>query len=96
MRQAVQVGPDKRDRIPAVVHVDGSCRAQTVTPENNLRFRKVLEAFHALTDVPVLLNTSFNVKGQPIVNTPEQAIQCFRSTQIDCLAIGDLFVEKRD
>lgn len=96
MLQAVQVVPDKRDRIPAVVHVDGSCRAQTVTPENNLRFRKVLEAFHALTDVPVLLNTSFNVKGQPIVNTPEQAIQCFRSTQIDCLAIGDLFVEKRD
>ena len=91
---ACQVRPDKHDAIPAVVHVDGSCRVQTVRPETNQRFYALLKAFYAETDCPVLLNTSFNVKGQPIVNTPAEAIACFRSTNIDVLVVGDFYVEK--
>lgn len=94
MLMAVQVRPDKRDVIPAVVHVDGSCRAQTVKPENNRRFYELIKAFKQRTGVPVVLNTSFNVKGQPIVNTPQQAIDSFLSTNIDCLVVGDFFTEK--
>jgi carbamoyltransferase len=80
--------------IPATVHVDDSCRVQTVKLENNKRFFKLLSAFYAQTGCPALLNTSFNVKGQPIVNTPLQAIDCYLSTNIDCLVMGDYFVEK--
>ncbi len=94
MLMAIDVASDKKDKIPAVVHVDGSCRVQTVNRQNNPRFRALLEAFYERTGCPVLLNTSFNVKGQPIVNTPDQAIDCFKSTNIDCLAIGDFWVEK--
>lgn len=94
MLMAIDVSPEKKEEIPAVVHVDGSCRVQTVKRENNPRFRALLEAFYERTGCPVLLNTSFNVKGQPIVNTPAQAIDCFKSTNIDCLAIGDFWVEK--
>jgi len=83
-----------REKIPATVHVDNTCRAQTVRPENNERFYQLLFAFYKETNCPVLLNTSFNVKGQPIVNTPLQAIDCYLSTNIDCLVIGDFFVEK--
>ncbi len=91
---ACQVQPDRRGEIPAVVHVDDSCRVQTVRPEINRRFYSLLKAFHAETGCPVLLNTSFNVKGQPIVNTPAEAIDCFRSTNIDVLVVGDFYVEK--
>jgi len=91
---ACHVQPDKKDVIPAVVHVDNTCRVQTVGEDNNLRFRKLLEAFYKETGVPVLLNTSFNVKGQPIVNTPDEAIQCFQSTAIDNLVVGDYILFK--
>ena len=91
---ACQVRPEKRDAIPAVVHVDGSCRVQTVSPNTNARFYRLLKAFHAETGCPVLLNTSFNVKGQPIINTPAEAIDCFCSTNIDVLVMGDLYIEK--
>ncbi|EIM77271.1 carbamoyl transferase [Nitritalea halalkaliphila LW7] len=91
---ACKVQPDKKELIPAVVHVDNTCRVQTVGEENNPRFRKLLEAFQAETDVPVLMNTSFNVKGQPIVNTPEEAIKCFQNTAIDHLIVGDYLLSK--
>ena len=96
MLMAVRVRPDKLDAIPATVHVDGSCRVQTVGESNNPRFRKLLEAFRNRTGVPVVLNTSFNIRGEPIVNTPEQAIACFQSTNIDVLAVGDCLVEKTE
>jgi len=83
-----------KKEIPATVHVDGSCRVQTVRRENNGRFFELLSAFYLRTGCPVLLNTSFNVKGQPIVNTPLQAVDCYLSTNIDCLVINDWFVEK--
>ena len=91
---ACQATEKANKEIPATVHVDNSCRVQTVKPENNARFYQLLSAFFENTGCPVLLNTSFNVKGQPIVNTPGQAIDCYLSTQIDCLVIGSFFVEK--
>ena len=91
---AVTVKSDKISKIPAVVHVDNSARVQTVDNLNNPKFRKLLEAFYDETGCPVLLNTSFNVKGQPIVNSPNDAIDCFLSTNIDVLAIGDFIIEK--
>jgi len=94
MLMAVKVASGKKDVIPAVVHIDDSCRVQTVKYENNQRFWKLLKSFHEITGIPVILNTSFNVKGQPIVNTAEHAIQCYKSTGIDCLVVGDYFVEK--
>lgn len=91
---ACLVQPEKKDAIPATVHVDESCRVQSVGPENNERFYRLLKAFYDLTGCPVLLNTSFNVKGQPIINTPAQAIECFRTKQLDVLVMGDFFLEK--
>ncbi|PID60300.1 carbamoyl transferase [candidate division KSB3 bacterium] len=91
---ACLVQPDKKDEIPATVHVDDSCRAQSVGPENNERFYKLLKAFKEQTGCPVLLNTSFNVKGQPIINTPEQAIECFRTHALDVLVLDDFLLEK--
>lgn len=77
--------------IPAVVHVDGSARVQTVDGQSNPKFRRLLQAFARLTGVPVLLNTSFNVR-EPIVCTPEDAIRCFRRTDVDWLVLGNLLI----
>ena len=78
-----------RYKIPAVVHVDGSARVQTVSEVDNPRLHRVLLAFHSLTGIPVLLNTSFNRAGEPIVCTPDDAIGCFMRSGIDALVIGD-------
>ncbi|HAT63038.1 MAG TPA: carbamoyl transferase, partial [Flavobacteriaceae bacterium] len=94
MLMAVQVRPEKRDSIPAVIHVDGSARVQTVSSENNRKFRALLELFYGKTGCPVLLNTSFNVKGQPIVNDIHDAVQCYLRTNIDVLVAGDFMVVK--
>ena len=91
---AVNVKKDKISEIPAVVHVDNTARVQTVSKNNNQKFRTLIEEFFKITDVPVLLNTSFNVKGQPIVNDPRDAIDCFLSTNIDVLAIGSFLLSK--
>lgn len=91
----VPVREDKRGKIPSVTHVDGSARVQTVRRDDNPRFHEVLRAFHEMTGVPVIMNTSFNVKGEPIVMTPLDAIRCFLGTQIDLLVLDDLIVEKR-
>ncbi len=91
---AKNVRPEWRDKIPAIVHVDGTARVQTVRRETNERLYRLLKEFEALTGVPVLLNTSFNVKGEPIVETPLDAVRCFLSTGIDHLAIHDLLLAK--
>lgn len=88
------VHEDKRSIIPSTTHVDGTGRIQTVTREGNAVFYELIEAFRKLTGVPVVLNTSFNIKGEPIVESPEDAIRCFLGTQIDCLAIDDYLVLK--
>lgn len=83
-----------RSSIPAVTHIDNSARVQTVHPETNPRLHALLEAFHALTDCPVLVNTSFNVRGEPIVCNPEDAFRTFMGTDLDALVIGNLMLEK--
>lgn len=91
---AKRVRPEWRGRIPAVVHVDGTARVQTVRKETNERLHRLLTEFEALTGVPVLINTSFNVKGEPIVETPRDAVECFLSTGIDHLVLHDTIVGK--
>lgn len=88
------VAEDKRDVIPAVTHVDGTARVQTVNPERNPGFYDVIRNFGDATGVPVLLNTSFNVAGEPIVETPEDAIRCFLGTNIDALLLEDVLLVK--
>ena len=89
-----RVKDEKAEQVAAAIHIDNTARVQTVKPENNIRFRKLLEAFYKKTNCPVLLNTSFNIKGQPIVNSPDEAIDCFLGTNIDVLTIGDFILEK--
>ena len=89
------VRPEWRDRIPAVVHVDGTARVQTVRQEHNPRLYRLLKEFEAITGVPVLLNTSFNIKGEPIVETPEDAIKCFLGTGMDFLVVNDTLLAKK-
>lgn len=83
-----------RSAIPAVTHVDYSARVQTVRREDNPAYYDLLAAFERLTGCPVLVNTSFNVRGEPIVCTPEQAYACFMRTEMDCLVLGDYVLEK--
>ncbi|MCB9729741.1 MAG: hypothetical protein H6744_05555 [Deltaproteobacteria bacterium] len=80
--------------LPAVTHVDGSARVQTVDAERNPRFRGLLERFEALTGTPALVNTSFNIRGEPIVHSPEDALRCFLHTDMDALVIGDFLLLK--
>jgi carbamoyltransferase len=85
-----------RSDIPAVTHVDYSARLQTVHRETNPRYHALISAFKAITGCPVLVNTSFNVRGEPIVCTPEDAFRCFMGTGLDVLAIGNCFLRKQD
>ena len=94
MLLAKSVVPEWRDKIPAIVHVDGTARVQTVRRDHNERLFLLLKAFEELTGVPVLLNTSFNIRGEPIVETPADAMKCFLSTGIDYLAINDMLIAK--
>lgn len=94
MLLAKNVYPAWRDRIPAIVHVDGTARVQTVSRESNERLYDLLKAFDKLTGVPVLINTSFNVKGEPIVEKPRDAMECFLTTGIDCLVMHERIITK--
>src|SRR5262249_54862213 len=85
-----------RSEIPAVTHVDYSARIQTVHRETNARYHALLSRFKALTGCPVLVNTSFNVRGEPIVCTPEDAFRCFMGSEIDLLVIGNCMLLKED
>jgi carbamoyltransferase len=85
-----------RSNIPAVTHVDYSARIQTVHQETNPRFHAVISRFKALTGCPVVVNTSFNVRGEPIVCTPEDAFRCFMGTEIETLAVGNCLLRKED
>jgi carbamoyltransferase len=85
-----------RSEIPAVTHVDYSARVQTVHEQTNPQYHALIKRFKALTGCPVLVNTSFNVRGEPIVCTPEDAFRCFMGTDIEILAIGNCFLRKQD
>jgi carbamoyltransferase len=86
----------RRSTIPAVTHVDSSARVQTVSEDDNPRYHRLLTAFKEKTGCPVLVNTSFNVRGEPIVNTPQDAYTCFMRTHVDLLAIGGFLLRKED
>src|SRR5215471_1478954 len=90
--------PSARERssIPAVTHVDYSARVQTVHRETNPLYHDLISRFHALTGCPVLINTSFNVRSEPIVCTPEDAFRCFMGTDIDLLVVGNAVLHKQD
>jgi carbamoyltransferase len=85
-----------RSDIPAVTHVDYSARVQTVQEDTNPRYHALLSAFERKTGCPVLVNTSFNVRGEPIVCTPEDAFRCFLGTELDVLAVGNCYLRKAD
>jgi len=89
------VEPDKRALVPAITHVDGTARVQTVSKDVHPKFHRLIRAFERRRGVPMVLNTSFNVMGEPIVNTPGEAVRCFFSTGMDALVIGDYVVVKQ-
>lgn len=94
MLLAVDVHPGKRASVPAITHVDGTARVQTVDKVSNPKYRRLIEEFKKLTGIPMVLNTSFNLKGEPVVSSPQDAIKSFMATRIDVLAIEDYIVEK--
>jgi carbamoyltransferase len=91
----VKVKPQYRGLLGAITHVDGSARVQSVSRKANEKYWRVIDEFRKLTGVPMVLNTSFNNDAEPIVNTPNDAINCFLSTQIDSLIIGDFLIHRR-
>ena len=86
----------KRSEVPAITHVDYSSRIQTVHQSTNPKYHKLITKFKEITGCPILVNTSFNVRGEPIVNTPEDAFNCFMGTELDNLVIGNCYLIKKD
>ncbi|MGC2764799.1 MAG: carbamoyltransferase C-terminal domain-containing protein, partial [Candidatus Acidiferrum sp.] len=94
MQYVVPTRECQRETLPAVTHVDGTARMQTLFREQNPRYYALVERFGRATGVPVVLNTSFNLKGEPIVNTPGEALNTFFRSEMDCLVLGDFLVNK--
>ena len=94
MLKVCPVRPEMRDKLPAITHVDGSARLQTVSKDINPMYHDLISKFGEKTGVPVLLNTSFNIMGEPIVESPIGAIRCFFSTGLDALALGSYLIRK--
>jgi carbamoyltransferase len=88
------VAPGREDKIPAVRHVDGTARIQTVNESQHPPYYNLLREFHRLTGVPILVNTSFNTRGEPIVCTPRDAVESFWTSPLDALVIGSFLIEK--
>lgn len=95
MLMIADVLEDKRDKIPSVVHVDGTGRLQSVIKEMNPVYHKLIETFYQMTGIPVILNTSFNINKEPIVESPEDALNCFLSTDLDELYMEDYIITKK-
>jgi carbamoyltransferase len=95
MMQVFQIREEKRKLIPAVTHVDGSGRLQTVSSRTNPRYHRLIESFRALTGIPMVLNTSFN-ENEPVVCKPQEALDCFLRTKMDVLVIGNTVISRRD
>lgn len=94
MLKVCDVKESAKDKLPAITHVDGSARLQTVREEISPRYYRLIKAFGERSGVPVVLNTSFNIMGEPVVESPEQAVRCFFSTGLDALVIGNYIIEK--
>jgi carbamoyltransferase len=89
------VRPEKAARIPAVRHVDGTARVQTINADQHPLYHRLLRSFARETGVPVLVNTSFNTRGEPIVCSPRDAVECFWTSPLDALSIGSFLLEKQ-
>ena len=85
-----------KDKIPAVIHVDGTVRVQTVSRKTNPAYYDLIQHFGKLTGVDCVLNTSFNIRGEPIVNTPEEAATCYLKTGMNALFLGNFFLQKNE
>jgi len=94
MMQVFQIREEKRPAIPAVTHVDGSGRLQTVCRKTNPRYYRLIESFREITGVPMVLNTSFN-ENEPVVCEPAQALDCFLRTKMDLLVLGDTLITRQ-
>jgi hypothetical protein len=94
MTFAVEVQPGQEKKIQAAVHVDGTCRIQTVRREDHPRFHRLLSAFYEQTGIPLVINTSLNGSGEPIVETPEEAVRLFLNMRLDALVLEDYWVER--
>ncbi|HXO88398.1 MAG TPA: carbamoyltransferase C-terminal domain-containing protein, partial [Candidatus Acidoferrales bacterium] len=94
MLYVMPVKPEHHATIPAVTHVDGTARVQTVFREHNPLYYGLIERFGQATGVPIVLNTSFNLRGEPIVTTPANAFSTFSRSEMDCLVLGDFLIEK--
>jgi carbamoyltransferase len=94
MFYVVPVKPEKRSVLPAITHVDGTGRLQMVFREQSPRYYSLIERFSQATGVPVLLNTSFNLKGEPIVTTPADAFHTYFASEMDTLILGNFVVDK--
>jgi len=94
MERVFMFKPERRDEVPAVVHVDGSGRLGTVGEDSPPRFRALIEHFESKTGVPIVLNTSFNLNGEPMVDSPADAIRTFYSSGLDVLYLGDVRIAK--
>ena len=95
MSQVVGVLPGAIEKLGATTHIDGTSRVQTLRPDQNIRLHNLLSEFERLTGLPVLLNTSFNLRGEPIVCTPQDAYQTFCRSGLDCLVVGNFFIESK-
>ena len=95
MMQVFQIRGEKRQYVPAVTHVDGSGRLQTVCHHTNPLYYRLIDTFRSVTGVPMVLNTSFN-ENEPVVCQPQEALNCFLRTKMDVLVLGDTFIERRD
>ena len=93
MMEVFQIRPKHRELVPAVAHVDGSGRLQTVHKETNPRYHALISEFCRLTSVPMVLNTSFN-ENEPVVCYPEEALDCFLRTKMDVLVLGNFYIER--
>jgi carbamoyltransferase len=95
MLMVYPIKKEKQDKIPAVTHVDGTGRLQTVSQKENSRYYRLIETFYEMTGVPIVLNTSFN-ENEPIVMSPQDALNCFQKTKMDLLALGNYIVERKE
>jgi carbamoyltransferase len=96
MLKAVQTRPEAVEQVAGIVHVDGSARVQTVDEPSNPRYHHLISEFHRRTGVPLVLNTSFNANGEPIVETPDDAIDDLFNMNLDALALDDYLVWRED
>jgi carbamoyltransferase len=94
MERTLRFKPSAREKVPAVVHVNGTGRLQTVKRQWNEDFHELITQFHQITGIPLLLNTSLNIMGKPLIHSVEDAVGIFYTTGLDALVIGDVLIEK--